>query len=786
MASGAIYPPSTALATWEYPTGYPHDDYRPEYAPLASSRPLPRYTQYQQAYQTPPHGGAAGNFFLIPFVFWLGPSSRLCPSVRHHLRSFRSRTFLPRRHNERLSAPQSFYFVPPSALSSASTSDSSASTSSVTWTSSAPRTPGRSSDNVHDRLNPPFHSIPATEAPVTLPDEGQLHPHNAKPRPKRRSVHAAEPANRHADATAVVIPSVVEHPLMHEDGAPHLMSSSMPSSIPPPPGPPERPKDGRRRTSSRPNPPDLDSIDELDETNPHGFNLHHRGPYEAIAAILNETNPIDSPLLRVKGIQQQVSANALLHPSRRSQVRILKSTRVYFHAPLECAKCQPFVSELATGANTPKFYVPTDAPASLSLERIPATYPPDHYTHSAPIPADPSTVGYDAVSARSPLRRNQTLPASSSAHALPEQSYHIPPPARPEAHAYKGSYPADSNIYRPHTPPLPVEGQNIAPSQWPDQRQMSQMSRHAPEPLYNSQPPHPHPTQSTARSAKRHSAYPNTFNNTQLPSQPEPVASAVFPEAPPTPDLDQRLSRTLYLTNPDEIPGSPDHRLRTLSLPPAPESVYPSRELRYGGQPPLAILRGTASEETSHRSRRSPPRSSPPAASTHHHQGMPQRYEPPSQTLAAMNGQRVGHAASVTSASSSHMSSSLVPRHIPKRLVMPTPLASTTENTLPMARSGGTGTTLASSRTNGGQPGHLLRKRSAPTVVPPSQRAPAPAPPQTVNRGVLALFGFGKGSKPTVHEVRMTERPKRVINVNEKQQPRVRTQQEPRKLSKRR
>jgi hypothetical protein len=132
-----------------------------------------------------------------------------------------------------------------------------------------------------------------------------------------------------------------------------------------------------------------------------------------------------------------------------------------------------------------------------------------------------------------------------------------------------------------------------------------------------------------------------------------------------------------------------------------------------------------------------------------------------------------GHPASVTSGSSS---SSLAPRHVPRRLVMPTPLATTAENT---------GRPRVSSRANGGDPGRpaqLLRKRSAPAVVPPPQRPSKP--PQTVNRGVLSFFGFGKDSKPTVHQVRVTEPSRHVIS--EKQQIRVRTHDEPRKLSKRR
>jgi hypothetical protein len=50
---------------------------------------------------------------------------------------------------------------------------------------------------------------------------------------------------------------------------------------------------------------------------------------------------------------------------------------------------------------------------------------------------------------------------------------------------------------------------------------------------------------------------------------------------------------------------------------------------------------------------------------------------------------------------------------------------------------------------------------------------------------VFSFFRLGKGSKPTVREVRVTE-PSKVVGMSEKgQQLRVRVREEPRKLSKR-
>lgn len=409
-------------------------------------------------------------------------------------------------------------------------------------------------------------------------------------------------------------------------------------------------------------------------------------------------------------------------------------------------------------------YQPMRPPHYPTESALP-TYPPDHYIHPSHAPAEHSD--YDAASTRSPLRRNQTLPVLSSAREPLEQSHHIPHPVRPEAQTHKRPYPVDPNIYQPQPPP-PIGSQNST--------HQPQMSRYTSETPFNPMPPHPYPQRTGSdHSVRRRSSYTGPVHNIQiqLSSEPSSTASASPPEAPPTPDLDLRLSRTLYLTNPDH---SPNHRSRALPLPSAPEVIYPTRELRsepssyshadsfYGGQPP----RAPPPTETS---RRSPPRRSPPASSTPRRQESPRRYEPPSQTMAAMSSQRVGYPGSATSSSSSR-----APRHVPKRLVMPTPLAATAEN--PAGRP-------PSSRANDGdprRPAQLLRKRSVPGALPPPQRHTKP--PQTVNRGVLSFFGFGKGSKPTIHEVRVTEPSKHVIS--EKQELRVRAHQEPRKLSKRR
>ena len=335
-----MYAPSTAYSVQEYDGYYHHQ--RPEYTPYPSSRPLPQPTQQQQAHQgwvAPPRSSAMS--YQDPSIFVSPPPLRrsladdpafatdpnINPEYWQIQMNVQSTTPFPSRSYSGLDLPHDYvpqsgpvpntpsrthsyhedprpiYYVPPSISSSSSASDSSVSKSPNVR---PPRSSVRNSDYAPERA--PFRSNPPMEVQYSLPNEGQSQPRTGKHRPKRRSPHSVQPAMDHAASHAeaaggTIIPSTVDRPA---DGAPRALRSSM--TISSPPDVSEHQKDSRVRTSSRPTPPDLDSIDELDKTNPLGFNLHHRGPYEAVAAILNETNPIDSPLLRQKRAQEQVAS----------------------------------------------------------------------------------------------------------------------------------------------------------------------------------------------------------------------------------------------------------------------------------------------------------------------------------------------------------------------------------------------------------------------------------------------------------------------------------------------
>jgi hypothetical protein len=430
-------------------------------------------------------------------------------------------------------------------------------------------------------------------------------------------------------------------------------------------------------------------------------------------------------------------------------------------------------------------YQPTQ-PSHFPLEFGRGTHPPSQDIRVPRKPVEYPATDYDTASVGSPLRRNQTLPAPSMAHGTSGKFYQEPPPVTSEVLPYQHPYPADSNFHQRNLPqPLPIDS---VPSQSSGRRRMSQISRQPSVSPYAPPPSHSHPPQSTGvdRAVTHHSPYADMSHNSGSPSQIAPVASVGPPEAPPYPDLDQHFSRALYLTNPDEAHNASDHRPRGPPLPTAPEMVHPPSGRRserprrshhsslYSGQPPLAAPRPTDSEGR----RRRESRGSPPTKGRTSEQDSSRRYEPPSQTLSAINAQYVAKAPSTSS--SSRTSSSLAPRHVPKRLVMPTPLASAAESAPPTASSA-----AAISRGSAGRPGQgqVLRKRNSRGDALRPQR-PQSLPPQTVKGGMFSFLKFGKGSKPTVREVRFSEPLK--VGMNEKGEQRGRTREEPRKLSKRR
>ena len=149
-----------------------------------------------------------------------------------------------------------------------------------------PRDPKRSPDTAPPL--PEKHSPPNAQR-STLASSSSAH---AVSQP-RKDVPAPAPQQTSSVSSSVVRPPITPRnasaPELHPPPPP-IDVPPRPSTVPipaPPSETPSAPLRGRRKNSKNPSistpPRDLDSIDELDESDPLGFAWHHDGPYEAIA-----------------------------------------------------------------------------------------------------------------------------------------------------------------------------------------------------------------------------------------------------------------------------------------------------------------------------------------------------------------------------------------------------------------------------------------------------------------------------------------------------------------------
>ncbi|KAM5530729.1 hypothetical protein V8D89_015589 [Ganoderma adspersum] len=189
------------------------------------------------------------------------------------------------------SAAAQIYWQPPPPYSD-SESDSS---------SSNPHTPSSSPPSSARHHLPREAKGPTIPTP-SFPEKRSVPEAQPISSPSSSSAHAVPQSRNDAPAPATkassINPPVVRPKISpHNASAPELYSPPAPldvplrpSTVPIPAAPPETPSaplTSRRRNSKNPSistpPRDLDSIDELDESDPLGFAWHHDGPYEAIA-----------------------------------------------------------------------------------------------------------------------------------------------------------------------------------------------------------------------------------------------------------------------------------------------------------------------------------------------------------------------------------------------------------------------------------------------------------------------------------------------------------------------
>jgi hypothetical protein len=130
--------------------------------------------------------------------------------------------------------------------------------------------------------------------PPPLMDPAGPIPLQVKPPPtyEESVVSEAEPENHQrppAAARGISAPELHRTPQM---AAPPPRPLTAPThdadNRPTPPQRRDTTSGGSRQGHNPQRPKELDRIDELDETDPFGSGLHHRGPYEAIKAILGD------------------------------------------------------------------------------------------------------------------------------------------------------------------------------------------------------------------------------------------------------------------------------------------------------------------------------------------------------------------------------------------------------------------------------------------------------------------------------------------------------------------
>ncbi|KAI0034009.1 hypothetical protein K488DRAFT_84448 [Vararia minispora EC-137] len=553
-----------------------------------------------------------------------------------------------------------------------------------------------------------------------------------------------------------------------EKPAPVVLSYQPPPPAPEPPPPPRR--EPVRRQSSRPPPRDLDSIDELDESNPYGVGMHHKGPYEAIAAVLG-----------------QASAPQVQGPS--------KTGKRHKHQPTNPAPSNPLKLDLKPGQILktsifqPHAAQPTN-PQPYPFQRAPATYPNDPYLH--PDQRHPSDY-HHRQAGPSRLHRNHTMATTDTAEAardipnLPSALFLHPTQdgalLETDPYVFNPLYLIPANV---RSRGSIVNGYTTA---HPTSDESS--SRRRPRGPHDRPPMLPRPN--SYHEAQQHSSIPNPYS--PMPSiqlDEEPARSSLLNPYSPLPllrpdDQVQRAPQRFSMPNPYSPlpPVRPDER--PIAAPEQPQP-YPAN-----AAPSVPFASQEHPRRSSPPSSYSPPRRPSPRQRT---TSGPSPYEPPAlhmpnPTLNRSSPDVRSVAPSVRTGSPSVRTNGshgpLPPRHIPRRLVMPTPLATPAESVFPIPRAP-PGAAPAHPALPAAPP-YLPRGAAPPQPTPPNIRFATPprthspqvqaetivryddsarnllrkrsAPPPPAPRsggGFLAVLGFGKtGQKPEVREVLASE-----------------------------
>ncbi|KAJ6604465.1 hypothetical protein DFH09DRAFT_1269944 [Mycena vulgaris] len=583
----------------------------------------------------------------------------------------------------------------------------------------------------------------------------------------------------------------------------------------------------RRANDRRPQAYDLDRIDELDESNPLGVALHHEGPFQAIASVLKGPSPLNQSMPpQMRPARAPNPGNGYNGGSLGiSPGQVLPRNFQYYQPPIQPTFRQDYNGPPQASTS---YLPPTqheqrnmlaspvgqeDGRSQLYPGQPPSHVHPSYDARYAPPPlplAQPTTPSYDPRSSWIPPQ-TQYDPVDALPPAQNGNPYHSQFMQQPSSHhathssedmdAAYGGIEVDPTPKRDRrsAPPARTEpyfAQNGGSDTFPPRRHSAHPGFTPPVDPRGFQDPNRLDTGQNL-SNLRHSPNghpiggfidPRVLQNGEQPSAGQALSGMRRSPQPPTEFNDSRFQQQQYPapqvagydhprqgshTRPD------DHdRRRPTSYQPQPTTQQPPQNLNHAsfqpqiGQQPMA--EHDPRRRVSYQPAPPPPGAAPVDLGRQQFEPTPyQKSSPP------MQGRQQSVAPSI--ASSANPRRGPLPQHIPKHLVMPTPLQQTAQlprhppaQSYPAEHYSSPPQQVRFDLSQQAQPTraqtiqmvqdggrHLLRKRSS-VVTPSSAAVPLKAPP--VTRSYMEPPPTAPGSSVPRPVQQEKKRPKRLLS----------------------
>lgn len=474
-----------------------------------------------------------------------------------------------------------------------------------------------SSTNSHSSTDHSSTSHSSMSTPTSIP-----------PPPKVRAMYGVvnrapspvQPPPPYEESPLVITQDMPEEENTQRPSAPRGISAPELHHTPSPPIHPPRPNTApipdvdihlavplqRREPSNRSNSArarELDRIDELDETDPFGIGSHHRGPYEAITAILGGAP--DNAAGMGAGV------NSGLFPKKQRSKRVCTFTSESIEGSLNVYSYQPTQSVQFPGGLGYDPYAPLNLVPGQILPRAPLVdprtleqtpYHRQHHSVSTPAPPRPEIAMPRRGSERQPphprhFQADPAVPPSLQPRQPPPQSrlpnnqFNLFPPQQqssPHIQFAPGSLPPPQSLSQLRSPPAPAQNRlhhpepqeqsvQFAPDSLPQPQSLSQLRSPPPQGQPRLLQPEP---QENMQIRPETLPQPQSFSDFR-PPQP-PTQHRVRPESQPNPPRPQ------YTPSQNQAP-----RMESWSPERAPSeyTTTSSRHTSHHGPVPLHVPR---------------------------------------------------------------------------------------------------------------------------------------------------------------------------------------------------